>query len=368
MITGSFPPEKCGVGDYTFHLVKNLACYTDSEIFVITTKKKSAITEEKVKNLHILRMVNKWNFDSVNIIISQTKEINPDVVHIQYPTSQYGKSLAPHFLPLILKYIYNLKVVETWHEPLSWKGLFRYLPNVLVRDTLVVVLSNYLSYIPYWYRFLLKAKNQIFVPISSNIPSVVLTPIKREKIRDKFIKNKSQRLICYFGFVSPEKGVDRIFDICDPSKDFILLLCALNPSSDKYHKIILDRANSVEWREKYTVTGYLESLSVSEYLAASDTAIFPFVNGVTERNGSVLAARDQGTFVLTTSNIKKGLSLEENIFYSSPNDIENLRIALNHYSGNKIKVAQNQGWENIARKHYKIYTDLKIKNLKDTFS
>jgi glycosyltransferase involved in cell wall biosynthesis len=359
MITASLPPDKCGVGDYTFFLAENLASLENIDVHVLTSKRKDSPKINAPCKFQLLDEIDAWNLLSLGTIIEQIKKINPDIIHIQYPTLGYEYSLMPHFLPFIFKHIFNFKVIETWHEPLSWRGLFRYISNAWVCDHLIVVEPEYLSLLPNWYSLLLKRKCIHYIPIGSNIPSANLSSLEKKKIRNKYVSD-SENLVCYFGFASPSKGIEQIFEIANPSTDFILLMCDLD-SSDKYHKSILDLVNSTTWKDRCFVTGYLCSSEVSKNIAASNVALYPFINGYSFRNGSVLAARAQGTYIVTTSNHKSGFSSDENTYYCLPSNIDEMKSAIrkNGVLSESISFSSTKlDWKLIANSHLKLYCQI----------
>ena len=80
MITGSFPPDICGVGDYTDVLVKNLK------------RKKIDIGVFNYKD---------WKLKKIFRIKNEICKERSDIYHLQYPTQGYGYSLVPSFLSLL---------------------------------------------------------------------------------------------------------------------------------------------------------------------------------------------------------------------------------------------------------------------------
>src|SRR4051794_20890610 len=88
-ISGSLPPEPCGVGDFTAKLVQALR---DLGVTV------SVIHGED------------WTVAGVGNILRCIQESRPDIIHIQYPTRGFEKHLGPHLLAL------RVKSVVTLHE------------------------------------------------------------------------------------------------------------------------------------------------------------------------------------------------------------------------------------------------------------
>lgn len=350
-ISGAFPPIKCGVGDYTALLLKKISSFTNIEVGLITNIEQQ-LNEDY--NFEIFPIVKNWNMLDIFNIQKTIKLWKPDLVHIQYPTKGYGRKIAVHFLPMILQ-LKKIPVVETWHEPLSWKGCFRYLPNMFARGKLIVVEQNYIDLIPFWFQWVVKFRHPQFIPVASSIPLATVSMPELDMLRSKF-DGLTHNLIAYFGFVSPAKGIEHIFQIANPDIDRIVLICELNPN-DSYHKYILNIINQEPWAGKVFVTGFLNDKEVGSILSSVDAVVFPFIKGLSSRNTSFLAAKTQGSFILTTSKYQCGYNIKENVYYSCPGDIINMKKSLRLYSGKHIppQLDRFYNWDYIADKHLNIY-------------
>jgi glycosyltransferase involved in cell wall biosynthesis len=361
IITGSYPPMKCGVGDYTALLAKHLSEVDGIAKVGVLTDTAAKIVNLQEDNVELLPYIKGWGFSQLRHIINRVLNWSPDIVHIQYPTMGYGRSMMPSFLPFFLRR-FRIKVIQTWHEPLSQKGLVRYLPNACTRDDLIVVEPYYKSFLPSWYSWILsRQKRMHHIPISSNIPRSTITDTELRDLRENY-DAINKPLITYFGFVTPQKGVDHIFEILNPNDDFrLVLMCELN-HQDPHHRLLLETINKPEWKQKVSVAGFLDQEAVANLLKASDAVVLPFVKGVSYRNGSFLAACLQGTFVLTTHFEKDGYDANEHVYYTKPVDIQAMKLGLNEYLGTKKTTeAALWDWTSIAYKHKELYTKLKSK-------
>ncbi|MDF9296664.1 glycosyltransferase [Geobacillus stearothermophilus] len=364
-ISGAFPPMKCGVGDYLYQLLSEIRKMPNLDISLIT----SVGCIEQMQGVSIYPIIKRWDFTALPQIIKTVKEIRPDIVHIQYPTIGYKKYLSPSFLPALLKILGIKKIVQTWHEPLSKKGLFRYFPNTLVDSIIINVESDYLNKLPSFYAYLLKKKSRYYIPISSNIPISKLDNREKLSLRKRIFKEQyDKNIIAYFGFVTPNKGLEYLFEAANPEEDCILLICELK-ENDKYHDKIRKIINSSKWKGNVEVTGYLPDKEVANYLSIADMAVFPFIKGCSERNGSVLAARLQNTFVITTSFEKKGYFENERIYYVHPKSKKELEQAIVESRKHNIYHRKHssslvKSWSEIAKMHVDVYKITKRNNQK----
>lgn len=357
MITGSYTPMSCGVGDYTSNLVEALLSNSDLNIQIITSKGAS-LKHKNSNKLSFFPMIKNWSFFELPKIVCKAIKLKPDIVHIQYPTRGYGNAWAPYFLPFVFS-LFNLKIVQTWHEPPT---RFRFFPNSVTRDFLIGVEPDFICAIRKRYRYFVSRKKSIFIQIGSNIKSVQMDEVERNKIRELYVKN-NKKLIAYFGYLYPSKNVESLFEIADPIRDNLVLITELN-LDDPYHNTIYKLMSNSEWSGNCSVTGYLPPEDVAKILKVADAAIFPFKEGVGMRNGSFLAAKAQGSFTITTS--KKLVDYydpESNVFYARPGDIIKMKTVLtDHFirdntKKNNEKIVLNE-WEDVAIKHVKLYSEI----------
>ena len=361
VITGTLPPAKCGVGDYSEALYSALIKNYDVDLDIITSKGN----KYDGTSLDIHDIVEKWEFSNLKVILHKIKQINPDLIHIQYPTSAYGKNVFINILPVILKFK-GYKLVSTIHEysDNSKIGKIRIWPNILLSDSIIVVDEQYINDIRKMYIF--KNKYIKFINIGSNIPKASISMEERIDIRNKIIQGKHSNIMSYFGFIHEKKGIEYvIYSLKDlKSKGLLktkfLIIGELN-TQNEYHNSILNLINNLNLNEDIYVTGYLPKEEVSKYLNASDFAIFPFVDGLSYKNGSFLAAYQEGLPTITT-NPRNNIEVN-NVFYLSRYDniheisdyILKLQSDFNQNSKKNSNNSLNVDWNSIAQEHYKLY-------------
>lgn len=345
LITGAYPPMHCGVGDYTSKLAAALEAISGVTPGVLTSV---AASESVDRPTNFFPVIDEWGLSSISRVIDVMRQFKPDIVHLQYPAS-FGRVFMPNFLPLVCK-TRGLPMVQTWHEYPIYSQIINSLPN----DTLVVVDPAYPAAYSQPYRAMVRHKQCAYIPIGANIPKADLSLEEKSHIRIRY-HAEGFRLLVFFGFAIPQKGIEYLFSAAHPERDRLVLICELDPK-DSYQASIIRLAESPEWRGKCCITGYLEDMEVASVLASADAAVFPFVDGSTSRNGSVLAARLQGTLVVTTHHHFSGYDPSEHIFYVAPGDAKGIRDALDRYTGMRFDgepcVAS---WDDIAAQHFKLY-------------
>ena len=179
--------------------------------------------------------------------------------------------------------------------------------NALPRDTGTAVEPGYASHIPWYYRRFLSRKSLKHIPIGSNIPQVSLSLEEQQIIRASY-GCTTARLVVYFGFAHKAKGIESVFRR-GAGKDRLLLICDLNPA-DSYQREILALMAGEHWSGMAQATGHLQ---LQRWRACWQPPM-PSCSaqaGVSTRNGSFLAARAQGAFVITTHSERRGFHAAE---------------------------------------------------------
>jgi glycosyltransferase involved in cell wall biosynthesis len=163
-------------------------------------------------------------------------------------------------------------------------------------------------------------------------------------------------LVAFFGFANPRKGVERVFDIADPTEHCLVLICDLNPS-DSYHRKLLLRMNGQAWLGNASTTGFLPPDQVARLLSAADAVVLPFPEGGGVWSTSAQAAMAQGTFLLVTSGDRRGYDAVKNVYYADPVDVDEMRRALRSRAGTRLIVDDRvkSTWDSIAQEHALVY-------------
>jgi glycosyltransferase involved in cell wall biosynthesis len=349
MITGSYSPMLCGVGDYANKLVNALRNTGKLNVDVLTSEE---VSKNYFQHDYIKSVIPEWGFACIAKIIKSILDISPDIVHIQFPTQGYAGSYAPYFIPIISR-LCGVPVVQTWHESPT---RIRFIPAALVATTIIGVEADFDQHFLVHYKIIARKSKKVFIPIGPNIPASVASDYQIAALRNKFTSDR-RKIIVYFGMVYDRKGVEQIFDICDPTKHIVVLISNLDKVDDPYQTKIRIKISDKKWVGHVFLTGNLDPHEVANYLKMADAAIFPFKSGVGKRNGSVLAAMVQGTFVLTTSTTETGYCDQRNTYYAVPNNLVEMTGALDRYAARRSNrpLVSDVVWSDIATEHLMVY-------------
>lgn len=374
-IAGSFPPMWCGAGDYVAQLATTLAENPNLKLAVLTSR--AAAASEAQGSFDFFPVVEVWRWREITKIFKVLRTWKPDLVHVQYPAVAYGNRRFPYLLPILLC-LARLPVVETWHGfyRLGWALRFGYFSRLLFQALapggLVVSVQNFREGSSLLMRWVFLYKTVRYIPLASNVPSVELSIAEAAQLRALYLR-PNERLIVYFGFIAPPKGVELLFEIADPGTSHLVIIGdsfskadlgfvpkSLHSHWSAYHQSLRQLAESESWKGRVTMTGFLPPHDAARIMSAADAVVLPFRVGAHENSTSIQAAEAQGTFVLTTSKQRSGYDAERNIYFASPDDLDEMRGALLRYNGTRSK---NRGgtltaWNTIGESHFALYRSL----------
>jgi glycosyltransferase involved in cell wall biosynthesis len=358
MISGSYPKMKCGVGDYTYLLIRYL-CNHGMKVKVITSKNKNVKNSESC-----LPIIDSWGLKCIKKIINRLVEDNGNIIHIQYPTKGYGYNIGINLLPLYIKLFNhnNYKIILTLHE-FSQTNFLRKLaiiPLILFSDKIIFTNYEEKDIVSKVFFFLNKRKFTVI-----NIGPNIIPKLPNQKTA------KKTHTITYFGFIRPDKGIDVLLKAIKltkiyKEKDFILNIIAELENKDKYHKRIIDLIDRLD-NTKINVTGFLSEEKVSEKLYETDLSVLPFTDGLTYRRGSFIASVAHDVPVISTYSNLTSLDLYDSLknYLVKPYDINALAEKIDKFFYDEDYRAQLYlitskikglfDWNIIAETHIELY-------------
>lgn len=329
LVTGSYPPEVCGVGDYSDCLAAALQ-QVGVDVQVFTGGPGWGLVDTPSWQ----RRIANWR---------------PDVVHIQYPTVGYGKGLAPQALSLLPT---PFPTVVTLHE-FSQAHLLRRVATLAfcLRSSALIFTTDFerqafRGWAPSTY------SRAHIIPIGSNIPFSTADG------------SRDPNEVLHFGLIRPNRGLEEFLELarlsseCQAPYRFVII-----GSADERHMAYLDELRGraaglpVEWM--LSLPGH----AVAERLSLGTFSYLPFPDGASDRRGSLLAALGNQLVVLTTRGQHTPCGLSEvAAFVSDPKaafemldtlgqDVDR-RTDMSRRGG---RFAQRYSWEYIASQHVAVY-------------
>jgi glycosyltransferase involved in cell wall biosynthesis len=196
-----------------------------------------------------------------------------------------------------------------------------------------------------------------FIPNAPNLPPISRTDACVADVRRTLGIAGNKSIVSYFGLLYPNRGVELLFEIADPSRHHVVLIGGALEGAQDYHNHLAALANTKRWQGSATLTGFLPEEQAANLLACSDAVVLPFRLGGGIWNTSIHGARLQGTFVVATSTSRRGFDAARNTYWAAPDDVVEMRSALDTFlgvrrDGQPVDIPR---WEQIADQHKTLY-------------
>ncbi len=391
LITGTFPPVKCGVGDYTFYLAKHLA--EKGNIVEVLTTRKAEKVGLKIPNLTVYPLMESWDFVDLLKMSDFIKRNAPDIVHVQFVKDTYNNEIAICFLPMFIKsrMKQGCKFFTTIHEtgiPFKDSGievtkrrlvpLYKLLWTSLSRlrltrtyevlnvadenrhfnhekvigkmfewiDGIIVVDNEYKKWLTE--KISVHPSKIVHIPVGSNIERIPNFSKGDKKItQTKLGIRQDDTIVSFFGFIHRGKGLETLFIAFKQviskrrkgPKPYLLIIGELNEVvGDRrylYNMKKLSKELGIEKRVFWT--GYCSSENVSRYLLSSDVCVLPYDEGVSFKRGTFITAISHGLPTITTigTKIPDDLHSGKDVLLVPSNDPAKLAEAIMNLTNSK---------------------------------
>jgi glycosyltransferase involved in cell wall biosynthesis len=349
LVSGSLPPEACGVGDYASRLATALT-HAGMDVQILTTAGPERAERAKVD---LRATVRSWSIFNLAAVRKQIRELRPGVVHLQYPTVAYGAGLMPQALVLS-----GAPFVVTIHEA-SISHVLRRMslyPFLVLADRVIATTRFEADFLVRMYP---PARGKMAViPIGSNIPPAPPRP--------------HDGGVVYFGLIAPNKGLESFLSVAgmarDAGQDWRFQVVGTPQSKRRSYARSLYEASrrlGIEWHAN------LPAEEVAAHLAAAGAVYLPFPDGASLRRGSLIAALVNGAPVVTTRGRATPGELvvdETVVFANSPEtaygrikDLFSRADLGDELSRRAIEYARRFSWPRIAEQHASLYAEVASK-------
>jgi glycosyltransferase involved in cell wall biosynthesis len=319
MITGEYPPDVGGVGDYT----RRLGCALIERGQRVSVLANGPANDQAPRSEPaVIPLGVPWSWGSWRQAIRVIRLLTPDIVHIQYQTGAYGMHPAINLLPWRLRLLRDRpRIVVTAHDlrlPYLLPKADRLRTWVTTRffndaDTLIVTNAadeqrargqaarDREEYSP---RTPVRTPTTT-IPIGSNITPLLPRGYDRVQWRRGLDTALNTVWLAYFGLMNPTKGLLELIEaLAKLPPHFKLLIIgggAPQPADQSYAARVQNAIRTHGLRERVRMTGQCSEADVSGHLSAADLVVLPFLDGASYRRGSLLAALAHGAPTITVA-------------------------------------------------------------------
>jgi glycosyltransferase involved in cell wall biosynthesis len=288
VITGSYPPDVCGIGDYV-HCLMNTVEASGWKLFY---KKK-------------------WSIYMLIPYIVELLSLKPNKIFLQYPAQGYGWSIVPHLLCLFFSCFTNISFIPVLHEYSELRPKSKFVLNIVIFSTKKMVVTNIFE------------KNAILlknIRLNNCITVIkIFSNIESSKNRRTFLSRYYD--IIYFGQIRPNKGLEMFISeiikykaINSPARVAII---GAYPQNYQYY---LDNIIKIAGQNNIKMIINHPSAEIAELLNNSKILFLPFPDGCSERRGSYLSGLKNGCVVVTTKGKYTTNEMLKTAFFVSEED------------------------------------------------
>jgi len=328
LILGSYPPDCCGVGDYS-----------------------KSLSDEIIKSetVDILVIRDKCTLTDLVKIYNQSKQY--DIVNIQVPALHFEGRLISFLIPLTL---IKSKLIITCHEFVRrslYGKLLMFLSFLIAKQVIFTTKVEYYR-ANRWYPFL-KQKYSI-IPIGSSI---------NESLSLQNFEYKYD--ICYFGLIRDGKGIESFIEIVRKisySRKIKILFCGMIPPEFiNYFDKVKDELMNLNCEIQLNKS----SDEVACLIKQTKLSLLPFPDGISARRSSALACMMNQSLLVTTPSLDID---EQEIFKTvaliGENNDELATHCLNalqdyqdfdNIKNNAYLYASNLSWKGIAKQYLRVF-------------
>ncbi len=317
LVAGAFPPDVCGVGDYTGRLMA--AAPADWDLFV----------------------ERDWSYRAAPGLIRRILARRAEAVVIQYPTQGYGWSLVPHLLALVGWLTRRYRPILALHEFSSLSRPSRMALALTSRVAAQVIFTTEAE----------RDRARAFFGFSKRVPTAVIGIISNIlPAADPPHFDARSIDIAYFGHIRPTKGIEDFLDVIaeiragDPHVR-IAMIGEVPTGYEDYGAMVAARCAAI---------GVTQILGLDDERAARQLTdvrflYLPFRDGVSARRGTVLAGLNNGAVVVTRIGSATPAALRPAVIpcSGSVEDVATLRTAL-MMSAETVAPLQRAGLDYIA--------------------
>lgn len=380
LVTGTYPPRPCGVGDHVQRLACELAKHGHQTWVVTSSVGVELAGSESDGNVQILREVTKWDFSSYETILDSIRRHKTEIVHVHYSPHSFELHPTITLLPWLLKRhvrSQSLRTVVTLHELGGPASVFLpgparrlwLLPLLRSSDAAIVTNERYLSVL----RVVPGLQSKLrYIPLAPTIEPI--HEVNKNSVRRSLGVVNGEMLVARFGLVHDSHAN------CLPQ--MILAIKRLRTKGHRVKLLLVGGGNEIDRKELASLahsngigdsiifSGFCLPSDVSRYLLSADIAAQCCPEGVSEKRTGLLTAMAHGLAVVGQGkgHIASMFIHRENILLASSSGpgaiaeaIEELIVDVNlrgKLGQNAIKTAASFNWDRIRMATGEVYESL----------
>jgi glycosyltransferase involved in cell wall biosynthesis len=316
LVSATFPPDVCGVGDHAFRLALALH-QAGVQVSVLTSDRGSPDGPTGLPaGIVVRRSVTSWALRGLPPLVRTLRAAPCDLVHVQYTPNLFGRrTLAVSLLPYLLARPLRVPTVVTFNE--FYTPLYRGLRNIVaglydrVKDTLllwgsagvIVTVPSRASRLSGAFPWLRRRIHTI--PSGATLlPHSEPAPEERALTRQELGIGPDELVIGSFGLLHTDKRYELLFEVgrrlLDRGHRLRLLLIGPYSGDRPYCRYLAQRIADLGLDSHVSWTGYGSPPEISRWFHALDLYVMTDLRGASGRKSSLLSALAHGLPIVST--------------------------------------------------------------------
>jgi glycosyltransferase involved in cell wall biosynthesis len=377
MISTEYPPMQGGVGRYCKKLVDSLRS-EGVQVFVVCNEDGNGDYNG----------ISPDNQDNSKVLLKIVKEVEPDVVHVQYEHGLYGIHLDPintKKTQTNIEFFYDkctVPIVTTFHSAYTFTQWMRLVVPLNNRKlgrlgTFLRMVYDYWTHLVNYGSFnsLNKRKigfNKVGVVFSKYLANIIpgsnliyhgaepsiSPPLDRKEVRKLFLLPEHSKIALAVGFMTATKGWDVIKKMKVPNGWKVVI----NTSRNHYGR---EKLND-KFENEGVINlkrGFLSDTELSLLFYCADALILPYK--VTSGSGVMYDGLAHGLpfisskleFFKEFSDMKVGIMVDRNPVEFSKALLK-LKVDYKQYKDAVVNLRKQLLWNEVAKKHILIYNSI----------
>jgi glycosyltransferase involved in cell wall biosynthesis len=384
MLSGSFPPMPCGVGDSVNELAHEMA-RAGMHVEVLTDRRADEVaTGEGPVTVHA--EIADWGLRGIKRLVKAVEILAPDILHIHYPTKAYGTGLAVPFLPMLIRARRRpFRIVVTLHEFRISHPARRMASFVLIDAAHAVTMPCPLE---------LEALGRRHISVAEKINGAIpggavgpspegFTPEQRDEMRrrkrEEWGIGDDRVVLLHYGTPTFSKGIEILFKALKILKlegetPLLVIVGEHSPETDEFYKLLHGQPGGLGVGDQVRWLGRVPDAELPGTFLASDVGVFPFLDGFSFRRTSLVGVLRWDIPIVTTepAGDLQQIGSQEKVIFCARCDPRSLATALlpliaNRKVLDRLRAAPNPlkeyfRWDLIVRQYIDIYR--LVRNLK----
>lgn len=314
ILTARFPPQRCGIGDYSYFLGSALARAGHQVDIVTSVGPLDEALYPASEGLRMHRVVRGWGTHDLPQILRHVRRLHADVLYLQYTPQAFdrrGMTFAINAVPLLTRAFTATRVVTNFHELfISLHGSLKRRLGASWQRAAVLAMafgSHAIGVTDTEWKRRLRAlgvrKSISVIPVGSNIPDIQVSQEERARLRSELLHGREGLLVVGFGAWYDRNipailyGLSRLL-----KKRHARLLWIGGEDTLPRHRAPVEaamhrygiREEDVHW------AGAVSHPTASRFISAGDMMVLPFMDGVSTRRTTAISALQHGVPLLTT--------------------------------------------------------------------